>query len=191
MLPLVARSTMEVLALVPNSLREASLALGVPRWRTTLCDRPAADDRRHPHRDGARGRARRRRDGAAALHLVDRRHADRAGTRTTRCRPFRSRSSSCPSRPTRPTTRAPGRRRSSCCSSSCSRASPRAGSPPAAGASSRCLEMREERRVDYDRARHARRDKAPGAAAARAARTHLRASRASTRSTAASRRSRA
>jgi phosphate transport system permease protein len=36
MLPLVARSTMEVLALVPISLREASLALGVPRWRTTL-----------------------------------------------------------------------------------------------------------------------------------------------------------
>jgi phosphate transport system permease protein len=36
MLPLVARSTFEVLALVPNSLREASLALGVPRWRTTL-----------------------------------------------------------------------------------------------------------------------------------------------------------
>jgi phosphate transport system permease protein len=36
MLPLVARATMEVLALVPNSLREASLALGVPRWRTTL-----------------------------------------------------------------------------------------------------------------------------------------------------------
>jgi len=36
MLPLVARATLEVLALVPNSLREASLALGVPRWRTTL-----------------------------------------------------------------------------------------------------------------------------------------------------------
>ncbi len=36
MLPLVARSTMEVLALVPISLREASLALGVARWRTTL-----------------------------------------------------------------------------------------------------------------------------------------------------------
>jgi phosphate transport system permease protein len=36
MLPLVARSTMEVLALVPDSLREASLALGIPRWRTTL-----------------------------------------------------------------------------------------------------------------------------------------------------------
>jgi phosphate transport system permease protein len=36
MLPLVARSTMEVLLLVPTSLREASLALGVARWRTTL-----------------------------------------------------------------------------------------------------------------------------------------------------------
>jgi phosphate transport system permease protein len=36
MLPLVARATSEVLLLVPNSLREASLGLGVPRWRTTL-----------------------------------------------------------------------------------------------------------------------------------------------------------
>jgi phosphate transport system permease protein len=36
MLPLVARATIEVLALVPGSLREASLGLGVPRWRTTL-----------------------------------------------------------------------------------------------------------------------------------------------------------
>jgi phosphate transport system permease protein len=36
MLPLVARATMEVLLLVPSSLREASLALGIPRWRTTL-----------------------------------------------------------------------------------------------------------------------------------------------------------
>jgi phosphate transport system permease protein len=36
MLPLVTRSTQEVLALVPSSMREASLALGAPRWRTTL-----------------------------------------------------------------------------------------------------------------------------------------------------------
>lgn len=36
MLPLVARATMEVLVLVPNSLREAALGLGVARWRTTL-----------------------------------------------------------------------------------------------------------------------------------------------------------
>ena len=34
MLPMVSRATQEVLALVPRSLREASLALGVPRWRT-------------------------------------------------------------------------------------------------------------------------------------------------------------
>lgn len=36
MLPLVARSTIEILLLVPNSLREASLGLGVPRWRTVV-----------------------------------------------------------------------------------------------------------------------------------------------------------
>jgi phosphate transport system permease protein len=36
MLPLVARSTQEVLALVPGSMREASLALGAARWRTTV-----------------------------------------------------------------------------------------------------------------------------------------------------------
>jgi phosphate transport system permease protein len=36
MLPLVARASIEVLALVPDPLREASHGLGVPRWRTTL-----------------------------------------------------------------------------------------------------------------------------------------------------------
>ena len=36
MLPLVARSTMEVLALVPDGLREASYALGVSKWQTVL-----------------------------------------------------------------------------------------------------------------------------------------------------------
>ena len=36
MLPLVARTAMEVLVLVPNSLREASYALGVSKWRTVL-----------------------------------------------------------------------------------------------------------------------------------------------------------
>jgi phosphate transport system permease protein len=36
MLPLVTRSTQEVLALVPSAMREASLALGAQRWRTTL-----------------------------------------------------------------------------------------------------------------------------------------------------------
>lgn len=36
MLPIVARSAHEVLSLVPGSLKEASLALGVARWRTVL-----------------------------------------------------------------------------------------------------------------------------------------------------------
>ena len=36
MVPLIARSTQEVLALVPISMREASLALGAAKWRTTI-----------------------------------------------------------------------------------------------------------------------------------------------------------
>ena len=35
MLPMVARATQEVLEIVPRSLRDASLALGVTKWRTT------------------------------------------------------------------------------------------------------------------------------------------------------------
>ena len=35
-LPIVARTTEEVLRLVPSDLREASYALGVPRWRTMI-----------------------------------------------------------------------------------------------------------------------------------------------------------
>jgi phosphate transport system permease protein len=36
MLPLVIRSSEEMIKLVPHSLREASYALGVPKWRTVL-----------------------------------------------------------------------------------------------------------------------------------------------------------
>lgn len=36
MLPLIARGSIEVLLLVPNSMREASDALGVARWRSVL-----------------------------------------------------------------------------------------------------------------------------------------------------------
>ncbi|HEU5207728.1 MAG TPA: phosphate ABC transporter permease PstA [Gaiellaceae bacterium] len=35
MLPMVARSTQEILEVVPRSLRDASFALGVTKWRTT------------------------------------------------------------------------------------------------------------------------------------------------------------
>jgi phosphate transport system permease protein len=36
MIPVVVRSSEEVLKLVPNELREASYALGVPKWRTIM-----------------------------------------------------------------------------------------------------------------------------------------------------------
>jgi len=36
MVPMVLRTTEEMIKLVPNSLREAALALGYPRWRTSL-----------------------------------------------------------------------------------------------------------------------------------------------------------
>ena len=36
MMPMVMRTTEEMIKLVPNSLREAALALGYPRWRTSF-----------------------------------------------------------------------------------------------------------------------------------------------------------
>lgn len=36
MVPMITRTTEEMARLVPNSLREAALALGYPRWRTSL-----------------------------------------------------------------------------------------------------------------------------------------------------------
>lgn len=36
MLPVMARTTEDILNLVPNELRESALAMGVPRWRVTL-----------------------------------------------------------------------------------------------------------------------------------------------------------
>ncbi|HZY93899.1 MAG TPA: phosphate ABC transporter permease PstA [Candidatus Bathyarchaeia archaeon] len=36
MLPIVARTTEEALKVVPNSIRDAGIALGIRRWRTTL-----------------------------------------------------------------------------------------------------------------------------------------------------------
>ena len=52
------------------TLREASQALGVRKWRTVLQRRPADDARRDPDRRDARGRPRGRRDRADPLHLV-------------------------------------------------------------------------------------------------------------------------
>lgn len=36
MVPIIARNTEELLKLVPNHMREAGLALGIPRWKVTL-----------------------------------------------------------------------------------------------------------------------------------------------------------
>jgi phosphate transport system permease protein len=36
MIPIIARTTSESLKLVPTTIREASMALGVPRWKTVL-----------------------------------------------------------------------------------------------------------------------------------------------------------
>jgi phosphate transport system permease protein len=37
MFPIIVRTTEEMIKLVPRSLREGSLALGAPEWKTTLC----------------------------------------------------------------------------------------------------------------------------------------------------------
>jgi len=36
MIPTVARTTEEMMLMVPNTLREAALGLGTPQWRATL-----------------------------------------------------------------------------------------------------------------------------------------------------------
>jgi phosphate transport system permease protein len=36
MIPTIARTTEEVLLMVPQTIREAALGLGIPQWRTTL-----------------------------------------------------------------------------------------------------------------------------------------------------------
>ena len=35
-LPVINRTTQDMLALVPNSLREAAAALGAPRWKVMI-----------------------------------------------------------------------------------------------------------------------------------------------------------
>ena len=80
MLPIVIRSTYEMLRLVPDSLREASYALGATKARVTA-DRGAARRRqRHRQRRAARRSESRGRDCAAALH-----HPHRRVHRTRTC----------------------------------------------------------------------------------------------------------
>ena len=90
MIPLVTRTTEEMLLLVPHELREAALALGVPAMAHDAVGGRADGGQRYRHRRDPGDRAHRRRDGAAAVHglwqplLVDLTHqshrlADGAG----------------------------------------------------------------------------------------------------------------
>ena len=107
MIPMVARATQEVLELVPRHLREASLALGVPRWRTVYSIvLPTAIGGMLTGIVIAVARVAGR-DGAAHLHLVDRHVAGRLVRRAPGARRrCRCGSSPSPSR-RRPTTRPP------------------------------------------------------------------------------------
>ena len=68
MIPMVLRTTEEMIKLVPNSLREAALALGYPALAHQPVGRGAHHAAGHRHRQPAGRRAHRRRDGAAAVH---------------------------------------------------------------------------------------------------------------------------
>ena len=79
MIPIIARTTEELLRLVPATLREGALALGATRARATFTRRAACSAAGHHHRRHPGARAHCRRDGAAAVH---RRSTTGSGTRT-------------------------------------------------------------------------------------------------------------
>ena len=70
MIPIIARTTEELLLLVPDTLREGALALGATRARAVFTRHAAGRAAGHHHRHPAGARAHRRRDGAAAVHVV-------------------------------------------------------------------------------------------------------------------------
>ena len=69
-IPVVVRTTDDMLKLVPNSLREAAAALGAPSWKVVTMVTYRAATRRHRDRRAARDRAHHGRNRAAALHLA-------------------------------------------------------------------------------------------------------------------------
>ena len=68
MLPIIIRSTEEMLRLVPDHLREASYALGAEQGPHDRHGGPAAGVARHPQWCAPGRRPRRRRDRTAAVH---------------------------------------------------------------------------------------------------------------------------
>ena len=67
-IPVVVRTTEDMLKLVPNQLREAAAALGAAAFAMIIARRLPRGARRHHHRRPAGHRAHQRRDRAAALH---------------------------------------------------------------------------------------------------------------------------
>jgi ABC-type tungstate transport system substrate-binding protein len=70
-IPVVVRTTDEMLQLVPAAMREAALSLGVPQWKMTLQVLVSIGRARHCHRCAAGAGANQRRNGAAALHRIE------------------------------------------------------------------------------------------------------------------------
>ena len=67
-LPVVVRTTDEMLRLVPSQMREAALSLGVPQWKVTMQVLYRARAAGHRHRRAAGAGAHQRRNRAAAVH---------------------------------------------------------------------------------------------------------------------------
>ncbi len=102
MLPIVVRSSEEMLRLVPQNLRDASYALGASTSRTTLQGRAAQGQPRRHQRLPARRCPRRRRDRAADLHDRRGEGAPTGACSTARTRRSRCRSTATPRRASPP-----------------------------------------------------------------------------------------
>ena len=68
MIPIVARTTEEMLRLVPNSYRDASIALGRDEGPHDFAGRAAGGEREHHHGHHVGGGARGGRNGAAVVY---------------------------------------------------------------------------------------------------------------------------
>ena len=70
-IPVVVRTTEDMLRLVPDTMREAAASIGLPRAHMIVQDRLSRGARRHRHRHPAGDRPHQRRDRAAAVHRAE------------------------------------------------------------------------------------------------------------------------
>ncbi len=101
-IPVVVRTTEDMLNLVPDALREAGASIGLPR---ALSDHPSiayrAAPHRHRHRHAAGHRPHQRRDGTSAVHGAEQPVLVSVNHERSRCPACRWSSSSSPSQPLR------------------------------------------------------------------------------------------